>query len=185
MRTQTANYLDAMAHLPAGGTLILTEVPRTEYEQLLTDLGDDYPVRVSYDQGRLEIMTPSAKREKYKDLILRLADTAADELGCDLDSFGSTTFKQEQLAKGAEPDTCFYVQHAASVIGKDRIDLRADPPPDVVVEINVAHGSTSKLAIYASLGVPELWWYDERRLQIFHLTEQGYVEAPGSALFRC
>jgi len=181
--TQTANYLDAIAHLPAGGTLILADVPWTEYEQLLADLGDGYAVRVSYDQGRLEIMTPSAKREKYKDLILRLADTAADELGCDLDSFGSTTFKQEQLAKGAEPDTCFYVQNAAGVIGKDQIDLSTDPPPDVVVEIDVAHGSASKLAIYASLGVPELWWYDERRLQIYHLTGQGYVEAPGSRAF--
>ena len=56
MRTQTANYLDAIAHLPAGGTLILADVPWTEYEQLLADLGDGYAVRVSYDQGRLEII---------------------------------------------------------------------------------------------------------------------------------
>ena len=66
MRTQTANYLDAIAHLPTGGTLILADVSWTEYEQLLTDLGDDYPVRVSYDQGRLEIMTPSAKHETLR-----------------------------------------------------------------------------------------------------------------------
>ncbi|PYV13463.1 MAG: hypothetical protein DMG07_14395 [Acidobacteria bacterium] len=183
MTTPTANYLDAIAHLPSGGTLILTEVPWAEYEQLLAELGEGYAVRVSYDQGRLEIMTPSAKHEKYKELILRLADLAADELGCDLDSFGSTTFKREQLAKGAEPDTCFYVQHAASVTGKDRIDLGIDPPPDVVVEIDVAHDSTGKLAIYASLGVPELWRYDERRLQIYHLTDREYVEAPGSRAF--
>jgi hypothetical protein len=78
-----ANYLNAIAHLPAGRTLILGDVPWAEYEQLLADLGDGYSVRVSYDQGRLEIVTPSSKDEKYKELILRLADTAADELGCD------------------------------------------------------------------------------------------------------
>jgi Uma2 family endonuclease len=180
MTTQTGNYLNAIAHLPAGGTLILGDVPWSEYEQLLADLGEGYAVRVSYDQGRLEITTPSSKHEKYKELILRLADTAADELGCDLDSFGSTTFKLEQLAQGVEPDTCFYVQHAASVTGKDRIDLRTDPPPDVVVEIDVVQKSMSKFSVYASLGVPELWRYDGRRLQVYHLTEQGYVEAPAS-----
>ncbi len=180
MTTQTANYLNAIAHLPAGGTLILGDVPWSEYEQLLADLGESYAVRVSYDQGRLEIVTPSSKHEKYKELILRLADTAADELGCELESFGSTTFKLEQLAKGVEPDTCFYVPHAASVTGKDRIDLRTDPPPDVVVEIDVVQKSMRKFAIYASLGVPELWRYDGRRLHVYHLTEQGYVEAPAS-----
>jgi Uma2 family endonuclease len=183
MTPQTASYLDAIAHLPAGGTLILGDVSWVEYEQLLADLGEGYAVRVSYDQGRLEIMAPSAKREKYKELILRIADTAADELGCELDSFGSTTFKLSKLAKGSEPDTCFYVQHAGSVTGKDRIDLSIDPPPDVVVEIDVAHDSRSKLAIYASLRVPELWVYDERRLRVYHLTEQGYVEAAASLAF--
>jgi Uma2 family endonuclease len=79
-----------------------------------------------------------------------------------------------------EPDTCFYVQHAASVTGKDRIDLTTDPPPDVVVEIDVVQKSMSKFPIYASLGVPEQWRYDGRRLQVYHLTEQGYVEAPAS-----
>jgi Uma2 family endonuclease len=183
MTTQTANYLDAIEHLPAGSTLILTEVPWEEYEQLLADLGNGYGVRVSYDRGRLEIMSPSPKHEKYKELILRLADTLADELGYELESFGSTTFKQEQFAKGAEPDTCFYVEHAASVTGKDQLDLSADPPPDVVVEVDVAHSSLSKFPLYAALGVPEIWRYDERRVQIYHLTEQGYVEAPASRAF--
>lgn len=183
MTTPTANYLDAIEHLPVGSTLILTEVPWGEYEQFLADLGDGYGVRVSYDQGRLEIMSPSPKHEKYKELILRLADTLADELDLDLESFGSTTFKQEQIAKGAEPDTCFYVQHAANMIGKDLIDLSTDPPPDIVVEVDVAHSSISKFDFYAGLGVPEIWRYDERRVQIYHLTEQGYVEAPASHAF--
>lgn len=180
---QTATYRDAIAHVPAGGTLILTTVAWSEYEQLLSDLGEGCAARVTYDRGRLEAMTPSSSHEMYALLVLRLAVLVADETGVDLESLGSTTFKREDLAQGAEPDTCFYVQHAASIIGKRNIDLRSDPPPDVVVEVDVSHGSVSKLAFYASLGVPEVWRYDERRMHIYHLTTQGYIEAPASRTF--
>jgi Uma2 family endonuclease len=100
-----------------------------------------------------------------------------------LETAGSTTFKDEQLAMGAEPDTCFYVQNATSVIGKDSIDLMTDPPPDVVVEIDIWSESTGKMGFYAAIGVPEFWRYDKRQLRIYHLSEQGYVEAPASLAF--
>jgi len=183
MTTQTANYLDAIAHLPAGSKLILADVSWEEYEQLLADLGDGYGARIHYDRGRLEIMSPSLNHEMYKELILRLADILAEEMGLTLESRGSTTFKQKQIDSGREPDTCFYVQNAARIIGKKELDLSVDPPPDIVVEIDVWHDSTSKFAFYASLGVPELWHADEQRAQIYHLTEQGYCEAPASRVF--
>jgi Uma2 family endonuclease len=183
MMTPTATYLDAIEHLPAGGTLILPDVSWEDYEQLLTELGEGYGVRVNYDQGRLEIMSPSAKHEKYKELIAYLARAIADETGRDLESFGSTTFKQQRSAKGAEPDTCFYIQHAAQVAGKDLIDLSADPPPDIIVEVDVAHSSLGKFAFYARLGVPEIWRYDEQQAHIYHLTEQDYAEAEASRAF--
>ncbi len=183
MKAQTANYMDAIEHLPAGSTLILTDVSWEEYEQLLANLGNSYGVRISYDQGRLEIMSPSLDHEMYKELILGLARIVAEESGLTLESRGSTTFKHEQFAGGAEPDTCFYVQNAGRIIGRNRIDLKTDPPPDIVVEIDVAHQSTSKFPFYASLGVPELWRYDERHAQIYHLMEQRYVEMPASRAF--
>lgn len=183
MTTQAINYLDAIEHLPTGGTLILNDVSWEEYEQLLTDLGDSNTVRVSYDRGRLEIMSPTFGHEQYKDLILRLTDIIADEMGLVLETAGSTTFKQKELAQGAEPDTCFYLQNAPHIIGKMRIDLDTDPPPDIVVEIDVSHTSTGKLAFYAVTGVPEIWRYDGKRAQILHLTKQHYVEMPASLTF--
>ena len=183
MTTEAINYLDAIEHLPAGGTLILNDVSWEEYEQLLADLGNSNAVRVSYDRGRLEIMSPTFGHEKYKDLILRLTDIVADEMGLLLETAGSTTFKQRELAQGAEPDTCFYIQNADRIIGKTKIDLTTDPPPDVIVEIDVTHESTGKLAFYAALGVPEIWHYDERRMRIYHLTGQQYVEMPASLVF--
>ncbi|MGH9389579.1 MAG: Uma2 family endonuclease, partial [Vicinamibacteria bacterium] len=139
MSTLAASALDAIEHLPPGSTLILPEVSWAAYEQLLSDLGEGYGIRIHYDQGKLSILSPSAKHEKCKELVLRIVDTIADELGCELESFGSTTFQRQDLGKGAEPDTCFYVQNAAAVTGKTELDLAVDPPPDVVVEIDVAH----------------------------------------------
>src|SRR6266702_8590113 len=98
MTTQTANYLDAIAHLPAGGSLILNDVPWEEYEELLSDLGEGYAVRIAYDRGRLEIMSPTARHEMYKDLLLRLVDSLAETKGdLVLETRGSTTFKEKQL----------------------------------------------------------------------------------------
>jgi Uma2 family endonuclease len=180
MTPQTANYLEAIGQLPAGGTLILTDVPWKDYEQLLHDLGDGYAVRISYDQGRLEIMSPSHQHENFKELISRLAHVIAEDLDIVLESLGSTTYKQEWLSRGVEPDACFYIQNAAQIIGRERIDLRTDPPPDVVVEIDVSHDSTSKLAIYAGMHVPELWRYDGNRARIYQLVGDVFVEKPTS-----
>jgi Uma2 family endonuclease len=183
MPTHAAAYIDAIRHLPDGSALIVPDVSWAEYEDLLAELGDGYAVRVSYDEGRLEIVSPSTKHEKCKEFILRLAHVMATELGTSLETFGSTTFKHEASRKGAEPDTCFYVQRAAHVIGRDDLDLAIHPPPDVVVEIDVSHSSVRKLAFYAQLGVPEVWRYDGERASMYRLSDTRYEEVPASLAF--
>lgn len=177
------SYIAAIRHIPPGGVLTLSDVPWEEYEQLLSELGDGYGVRVTYNHGRLELMSPLPKHERYKELISDLASVIADERDVELEKLGSTTFKQEAIAEGTEPDTCFYIQNASRIIGKDRIDLNLDPPPDVAVEVDVSHASTSKMDIYARIGVPEIWRYDETRMHIYRLTPQGYVEVESSLAF--
>jgi Uma2 family endonuclease len=183
MATPTLNYLDAIAHLPSGGTLILCDVSWRDYEELLVDLGERYAARITYDNGRLEIMSPSLFHEMYKDLILCVAHEIARVTDITVESRGSTTFKHRWLGKGAEPDACFYVQNAATVIGKRRIDLTIDPPPDVLAEIDVSRDSSRKLSFYASLEVPELWLYDEESVRIYVLRTGGYSEVNASQAF--
>jgi Uma2 family endonuclease len=180
MTTQTLNYLEAIAHLPPGGTLILTDVPWEEYEQLLSDLGDCYAARITFNQGTLEIMSPTLKHENFAQIINALAVILAEESDLVLESLGSTTYKQEWLAKGVEPDACFYTANAAGIIGNERIDLKVDPPPDIVAEIDISHDSTRKLAIYAGMGVPEVWRYDGKRAYIYQLVGQDYVAVESS-----
>jgi Uma2 family endonuclease len=183
MSASTAEFTEAIQHLQPGGTLVMTGVAWEDYEDLLAQLGEGYAARVSYDRGRLEIMSPSSEHEKYKELMLGLADVIADVMDSDLESFGSTTFKSQKLAKGSEPDTCFYVENAASVTGKRPIDLAVDPPPDVAVEVDISHNSFGKFPFYADIGVPEIWRCDEAGVEIYHLSGRRYVEANGSRAF--
>ena len=179
----THTFLDAIRHLPVGGALSIPDVPWADYEALLTELGDGYAVRVMYDRGRLEIVSPSDRHEKLKEFIHDVARVLADELGTDLESFGSTTFKHADLKKGAEADTCFYVQHAALVVGRYGLDLTVDPPPDVVVEVDVSHSSEAKLRVWADFGVPEVWRYDGETTVMYQRTAEGYVESAASLAF--
>lgn len=184
MSAYTSDYLEAIEHLPDGAMLRLEDISWDEYERLLEELSEWPGVRVSYDHGRVEIMSPTTEHEEYKDLILRIAHILAEELGVALEPRGSSTFKRKRLLKGAEPDASFYVKNAAAIVGKRRIDLSVDPPPDVVVEIDITSESLSKFPIYAVLGVPEIWRYDGKQAYIYHLGDEDYVESPASRSFR-
>jgi Uma2 family endonuclease len=120
MSTQTTNYLDIIERLPAGAKLELFHIDWDEYEHLLTQMESFHPGhRLSYDRGRI-IVSPSAEHEDYKEFIYSLVRLISLETDVALESRGTTTFKSKLLLKGAEPDTCFYVRNAASVIGKRR-----------------------------------------------------------------
>lgn len=181
MSIHTSELIEAVVHLPAGGKLTLYDVGWDEYQELLDHLGDSPRVRTGYDNGKLEIVTPSFKHEKYKGLVHDVILLLGDELDREIVSYGSATLKIER--KGAEADDCFYIQHAAVIAGKDSIDLRADPPPDLVVEIDETRDSSTKLAIYAGLGVPEVWRSDGRRFSFWQLAGSEYVPISFSSAF--
>ena len=187
MSTHTADYLEAIEHLPEGAMLRLEHVTWNEYEQMLEELIEHPGMRVSYNEGRVEIMSPTYEHEMYKDFSTRLVHVLSEELSVPVEAAGATTYKREQLMKGAEPDGSFYVQNARAIIGigKRNIDLGVDPPPDVVVEIDITSESLGKFPIYAAFGVPEIWRYDGEHAQIYHLVNQNYVEADVSLAFGC
>ena len=183
MSTETIDYLAAIAHLPAGATLRLSDVSWDEYEELLAQMGNRPGYRVSYDRGRLEIMSPRSDHEQPKDFILRLAQVYSEEADMTLETFGSTTYRRRSKLKGAEPDTSFYVQSATRIIGRQILDLETDPPPDVVVEIDTTNESAGKFPIYAALGVSEIWLYDGNKMLFYQLTGQTYAEVSYSLAF--
>ena len=128
-------------------------------------------------------MSPLPAHEKPVKVLHSLIIALRDALDIDIESLGSSTLKKELKDKGAEPDDCFYVQNAALVIGKDDLDLQHDPPPDIVIESDLTSSSLDRFAIYAGLGVPEIWRVFNRRVDIWLLNESDYEESSHRAAF--
>lgn len=165
-----------------GETFLLEGVSWQTYESLLRDLGDRR-IYVTYDEGRLELMSPLLDHESWKKWIAQMIDIVCLERGIEQRSAGSTTFKRQDLAKGLEPDECYYIQNERRLRGRKRIQLPADPPPDLVVEIDVSHRALDREGIYRALGVPEIWRFRRGRLEFLVIVAGSYRAQPASRAF--
>ncbi|MBN3946504.1 MAG: Uma2 family endonuclease [Nostoc sp. NMS7] len=167
--------------VPPGHRIILHDVSWQEFDAILEELGNHRAVRLAYSNGTLEMRMPLPKHEKAKVIIGDLVKILLEELEIDCETFGSTTFKREDMAFGVEPDDSFYIQNHAQMIGKERIDLTIDPPPDLAIEIDVT--SKTQLDAYEALGVPELWRYEDGKLEINILRNGKYIKSEISPTF--
>jgi Uma2 family endonuclease len=167
--------------IPPGHQLLLKNVSWQMFERILEELGETRAARVSYSKGMLEIMTPLPEHETDKVIIGDLVKALLEELDIEFLSLGSTTFKKQEMAQAVEADDCFYIRNEAVIRGKKRLDLNFDPPPDLAIEIDIT--SRTKFNNYEVLGVPELWRYNGRKLQINVLQEGQYVESNASYNF--
>jgi Uma2 family endonuclease len=162
--------------------VILKGVSWETYERLLAEHEGESGTRFAYDGGILEILVPSARHEKPNRILASLVEVLAEEMALDIECLGSTTLKRPDLLKGFEPDSCFYIQHAEAMRDKDEIDLTVDPPPDLVIEIDITSPSLDKFPLYAAVGVPEVWRYDGTHVTMYRLVGERYIEVPRSAV---
>ncbi|MDX2042933.1 MAG: Uma2 family endonuclease [Acidobacteriota bacterium] len=146
------------------------------YQQLLAGQEDTSSPRLTFNQGTLEIKVASFQHEQINRQLAELFTTVADELGIDFVHSGSTTFDREDLQRGFQPDSSFYIQHADQIRGKLRINLTVDPPPDLVLEIDITHPSLNKLPIFAAMSIPEIWRFNDNVLTILKLVDGEYIE---------
>jgi len=164
-----------------GQQLLLKELNWQKFETILSELGESRASRLSYSNGILEIMVPLPEHEKDKEIISYMVQFLLEVLNIDFEPLGSTTFKNERMNQAVEPDACFYIKNYQAVIGKNRLNLESDPPPDLVLEIDIT--SRTYLDNYRQLGVPELWRYTQSPLQINLLQEGEYIESLSSPNF--
>lgn len=164
--------------------LVLDGVSWDFYEHVLAEVGDR-PVRVTYDHGRIEIMSPLPEHEHLKKPTARLVEMMCFERKVSLVGLGSTTFRDEAERRGLEPDECYYVANAAAARRiRGRFDPAIHPAPDLAIEVDVTARSVPRQPIYASLGVPELWRLTVDGVQCLHLSDrQRYVPAQQSLSF--
>lgn len=161
--------------------MLFHEVSWSEFEAILGELGEHRATRVAYLNSTLEIRMPLPEHEKPKIIIGDLLKILLDELEINWEPFGSTTFKRQDMMAGIEPDDCFYIQNSARMIGRESLDLTVDPPPDLAIEIDVT--SKTQLSAYEVLSVPEIWRYENRRLQVYVLQSGKYIESAISPTF--
>jgi Uma2 family endonuclease len=152
--------------------LLLWDVSWELYEKLLEETADRR-LYITYDEGSLEVMSPSPEHESGKTNLAIWVAVLAEEKNIPIAKRGSTTLKREGLKKGLEPDECYYIQNERAVRGKKRLELPDDPPPDLAVEIETSRRLINRLPIYAALGVPEVWRSDGQRVECLVLGAEG------------
>jgi Uma2 family endonuclease len=139
-------------------------------------------IRFTYMQGSLEVTIPLEIHEFSARLIELFIRVLVVELGVKVKTMGSTTLDRAALDRSAEPDNAYYIQNQSLVAGRD-VDLDHDPPPDLVVEVDITHTDINKLQLYAGMGVPEFWRYNGEIWRIYALHAGEYQETDVSPTF--
>ena len=178
-----ATVLDSPQAPAEESRLLLLDVSWPDYEAMLRIVGERR-IRVTYDGGTMEVAKPSQRHEKAAQLLGLFIPRLAEELEIPYEPLGMTTWRRSGLKKGLEPDQCYSIRNEAVVREKAEIDLDVDPPPDLAIEVDITHSSLDRLAIYAGLGVPEVWRFDGRSLTMLRLQPDGrYQPCPSSEGF--
>ncbi|MEX0612576.1 MAG: Uma2 family endonuclease [Pirellulales bacterium] len=167
-----ATITPVKSSLPLQEHVYLPGVSYPTYEALVTEIEDRRHLRVTYYHGEMEIMSPTQDHERAKKLFGQMIEAITEELGLPRMSCGSTTFKDQLLDCGLEPDECYYVQHEADVRGRT-VKIGEDPPPDLVVEVDITTSVIDRFPIYAALGFPEIWQYVDGEIVIHLLQKEG------------
>ncbi|MDB9314766.1 Uma2 family endonuclease [Spirulina sp. CS-785/01] len=168
-------------NLRPGSRITIPHLSWPDFEAILEELGEKRTLRLAYCENNLELMTPSPEHERAKIVIADLVKVVLRVQGRAWEALGSTTFKRQTMQAGIEPDECFYIANYQAVIGKDRLDLDIDPPPDLAIESDVT--SLTAITAYQRLGVPELWVYSNPQLTIYVLQGEEYQETAFSPNF--
>jgi len=163
--------------------VVLRGVGWKGYQSLLEMVGDQ-PIRLTYDRGDVELMSPLPKHERKKCLLGQLVRILAREFHIAVMPMGSTTWSREEMDKGLEADESFYLGDLERVRDPDHVDLDVDPPPDLAIEIEITRSALDRVGIYGALRVPELWRFNGRTLRVLLRQEDGsYRESPSSGVF--
>lgn len=160
--------------------LILQGVGWDVYEQILEEYKGSNALHFAYDDGFLEVEVPLFEHERPTEILRDLVTTICIEKEIDFINAGSTTFRKRAKAKGCEPDTGFYIQNEKLIRGLRKLDLSKNPPPDLVIEVDVTSPSLNKLPIYAALGVSEVWLYKGEKVIFYKLYGEVYQEISNS-----
>ncbi len=172
---------DSVMATGSGDSVILHGISWKLYRRL-RKMRANYNIRMTYNRGELEIMSPSPLHEGIARLLGDLITVWRVKNRIPVRNCGTMTIKRSVLERGFEPDHCYYVQHEPQMWDKKKINFKVDPPPDLAIEVEVTHKLMDKMEIYASFRVPELWCWSGDTLKIFELSQAGEYVARETSL---
>jgi len=124
--------------------------------------------RLAYYDGMVEILMPGETHEIFAHIIGYLVTTFLLEQGI---IFVPTRQKDQEL------------EGVASVQADESYCLGgAKPIPDLSIEVIFTSGGKAKLKRYQALGVPEVWFWEDGTLTLYHLRQDGYQRVDRSEL---
>jgi len=154
--------------------MVFNHVTWSRYTEFLQEFEHRPGFKLTFDQGRLEIMSPLPEHEAFAELLGRLVELMSLEKRIPIVPLGSATFRNEAKDKGLEPDKCYYVAHAAAIRGiRGPFNPAVHPAPDLAIEVDITRRSIARQPIYASLGIPELWRVTSSGVKCLHLSDGG------------
>ncbi len=162
---------------------VLYDIDWRTYTQLLRLFERTHRLRLTYDRGTLEIMSPLWEHEGQAYLIGCFVDALTEELDIPRRGGRTVTLRRKKKRRGLEPDNCWWIASTPLLHGKTHLDLRVDPPPDLAIEVDVTHRSLDRMSIYAALGVPEVWRLQAGQLTFQVLNGRLYQAQPNSLSF--
>ena len=157
--------------------LRLSGIDWQTYSRLLFAFAEKPSIKLTYDRGELEIMSPRLDHDDDGRFLGRMVLVLTEELGLPVKGGGSTTLRRRLKKRGIEADDCFWIANAQRMAGRRRLDLRTDPPPDLAIEVDVTCSSLDRLSIYASIKVPEIWRLESDVLTFYAFGPDGRYTA--------
>lgn len=171
--------------------ILLPNVNWQKLQELVQELGAARQVQLTYDRGKLEMMTPLEEHDRCNRLIESLLLVVADEAGYDLASPGTIVLSHPERGQAIQPTACYYLDELPEGAGRLELNLMQMAPPDIAIDVLIREGSMKRLGIFATLQIPEVWQYTttvgdnalKGKLNIWQWTEQGYLASDRSLIF--
>jgi Uma2 family endonuclease len=169
---------------PSEQRILLHHVSWDTYRRLADDLGDRRSVRLAYNRGVLEIMSPGETHETFKSFLRKVIEKAAEELDIPHVALASTTWERPLAERGIEADECyFFAPEKVDDVCQRPGDVAERLAPDLVLEIDLRRSAVDRPEIYSTLGVPEVWRFNGKTLEIDRLTPAGSYETVAESQF--
>ena len=160
-------------HSESESRTVLENVAWDTYSALADQRRGSVP-RMTYDNGVLEMMSPTREHENIGRLIGRMVETYSERKDIEIISVASVTVKRSDLSKAFEADESYYIPHATQLLPKIELDFGVDPPPDLVIEIELTSSAIKKMQLFAAMHILEVWRHDGESLQMYRWEDGTY-----------